>query len=552
MPTIYARNAKISNAKGRSKYINDEEQQEEIVFQKQNMLHSWEEHSAFEKTHQKTDSVNNEALEVHIKLDNSLYQDKEKLEKVCDDLTKEIVGDNKDYEYSVHWNKDRSNLHVHILFSERENQSKLEPKIYKRDIYYNFEEKKLSKKSDPKATIIHHKGEVQKDKDGNIKYQSDIFKAKDTQYKERRWIHDKNKQIQEVFKKYGFDFERHDGIEKNPYLSQKKLYKGASSDYIERAKEWNKEIKEYNKTIKDNLDKLDIDTLVQDKKEIYKQVNLANKEEKKITLASIGIIRQWKDRLITKVKELTFDLKEKWNEMIQKDNEWLQLFFKKDRVSRELDTTDLRKIDIVELKNQFERDIKGVDQWRFKDRKVMKTWASARMQEWNRRFDLKFSLYLSFKHGWSIIEQKALEINSKVDNEKEALKQEYFSIDAQMKEKAPLISNLKKQIEEREPDLYACGCNLKRDNDNRVYVITPRYLPFDQAKKRLKYKEYYKDLVECVKKNTRYVAKSVKSIPKEELTMNDRYKLAKEIQTERKSIQKEIKRERVRNLGRER
>ena len=92
------------------------------------MQYSWQEHSFFEKEHQKSNVANNEALEVHIALPNELAEDKRRLEQVCDDLAHEIVGENKDYEYAVHWNHNRTNLHVHILFSERENQIDLDLK----------------------------------------------------------------------------------------------------------------------------------------------------------------------------------------------------------------------------------------------------------------------------------------------------------------------------------------------------------------------------------------------------------------------------------------
>ena len=134
MASIYGRVAKISNALDRSDYITDEKRQEEIVLHKESMQYTWKEHSAFEKAHQKTNVANNEALEVHVALPNSLANDKKKLEQVCDDLVKDIVGENKDCEYAVHWNHNRTNLHVHILFSERENQIDLEPKVYKKDI----------------------------------------------------------------------------------------------------------------------------------------------------------------------------------------------------------------------------------------------------------------------------------------------------------------------------------------------------------------------------------------------------------------------------------
>lgn len=537
MANVYGRVAKISNAVGRSSYINDKERQEEIVLHKENMQYSWQEHSSFEKEHQKTKVANNEALEVHVALPNALAQDKEKLESVCDDLVKNIVGSNKDYEYSVHWNHNRTNLHVHILFSERENQKELEPKIYKKDIWKDRDTHRLAKAHAENAELVHKKGEIQRDKEGNIKYKTDIFKPKDTQYIKRNWVQEAREIAQKVLKSHGYDLDL--TTKDSPYLSQKKLYKGASADYIEKAKEWNKEVKEYNKAIKDNLDKLDIETLVRDKKRIYDQVNLANKEEKKITPASISIVRQWKDRLLGKIKELTFDLKAKWEEMIQKDNEWVQLFFKRDRASNELKRTDSRKIDIADLRNQFEKDIKGVNQWRFKDRTVMKNWAQARLNEWNRRFDLNFPSYFSFKHGWNKIEQKALEINSRTEKEKEELKQSLNSISAQMEEKGPYLRRLKAEIKEHEPNLYFCGFNVKRDSKNKVYVDRPTHLPLEVAKDRLPYKDYYKDLITCVEKNKKYVVKDVKSIPEEERTLEDRIKLYSELKTETLSTRKE-------------
>ena len=236
MATVYGRIAKISNVVGRSDYLNDEKRQEKIVLQKKEMQYSWQEHSSFEKEHQKSNVANNEALEVHIALPNELAEDKRRLEQVCDDLAHEIVGENKDYEYAVHWNHNRTNLHVHILFSERENQIDLEPKVYKKDIWHDKDTHKLAKANSENAVLVHKKGEVQRDKEGNIKYQTDIFKVKDKKFTERWWLHYKNKIVKDTLNKYGYKLDLHDGIKNNPYLSQKKLYKGASKDYLDNAK----------------------------------------------------------------------------------------------------------------------------------------------------------------------------------------------------------------------------------------------------------------------------------------------------------------------------
>ena len=324
MASVYGRVAKISNAVGRSDYITDKKRQEEIVLHKKNMQHSWQEHSAFEKAHQKTNVANNEALEVHIALPNKLADRLVDLRKICDDMVHEIVGENKDYEYAVHWNHNRTNLHVHILFSERENQLELEPKIYKRDIYYNFEEKKLSKKSDPKAEIIHHKGEVQKDKDGNIKYQTDIFKAKDTKFIQSSFVHEKNRTVEKVMKAYGYNLEYQD--KDSPYLAQKKLYKGASQDYLEKAKEWNAEVQRYNEGVKQHIEiePIQLENYRTIKKEVLKNVKEANAEEKKITPGAIELVNDMANWVQQTLMQLKVFIKRKAKE-IETMEKWQQV-----------------------------------------------------------------------------------------------------------------------------------------------------------------------------------------------------------------------------------
>lgn len=347
MASVYGRVAKISNAVGRSNYITDEKRQEEIVLHKKNMQHSWEEHSAFEKVHQKTNVANNEALEVHIALPNKLADRLVDLRKICDDLTHEIVGENKDYEYAVHWNHNRTNFHVHILFSERENQQELEPKTYKRDIYYNFEEKKLSKKSDPKAEIIHHKGEVQKDQDGNIKYQTDIFKAKDTKFIKSSFVHEKNRTVEKVMKAYGYNLEYQD--KDSPYLAQKKLYKGASQDYLEKAKEWNIEVKKYNEGVKQHIEiePIQLENYRAIKKEVLENVKEANAEEKKITPKAIELVHDMAEWVRQTVMQVTVYINRKAKE-IETMDKWQQV---KDKF-----------VDMFQENQLLESEIKGLHQ----------------------------------------------------------------------------------------------------------------------------------------------------------------------------------------------
>ena len=347
MASVYGRVAKISNAVGRSDYITDEKRQEEIVLHKENMQHSWEEHSAFEKAHQKTNVANNEALEVHIALPNKLADRPVDLRKICDDMAHEIVGENKDYEYAVHWNHNRTNLHVHILFSERENQMDLEPKVYKKDIWHDKDTHKLAKANSENAVLVHKKGEVQRDKEGNIKYQTDIFKAKDTKFIQSSFVHEKNRIVEKVMKSYGYDLEYQD--KDSPYLAQKKLYKGASQDYLEKAKEWNAEVQRYNEGVKQHIEiePIQLENYRTIKKEVLENVKEANAEEKKITPKAIELVHDMADWVRQTVMQLTVYINRKAKE-IETMEKWQQV---KDKF-----------VDMFQENKRLESEIKGLHQ----------------------------------------------------------------------------------------------------------------------------------------------------------------------------------------------
>lgn len=373
MASVYGRVAKISNVVGRSSYLNDEERQEEIVLHKENMQYSWQEHSSFEKVHQKTNVANNEALEVHIALPNELAQDKEKLEQVCDALAHDIVGENKDHEYAVHWNHNRTNLHVHILFSERENQMYLEHKIYKKDIWHDKDTHKLAKANSENAVLVHRKGEVQRDKEGNIKYQTDIFKAKDKKFIESSWVHEKNRIVESVMKSYGYNLEYQD--KDSPYLAHKKLYKGASTDYIEKAKEWNKEVKRYNENVKQHIEiePIQFENYRTIKKEVLENVKEANAEEKKITPRAIQLVNdmanwvqqtllQLKVYINRKAKELDTmqkweQIKDKFTDMFLENKKLEQKIFMNNSQINDLDVIDREYSEVIESKLDLIHDI---------------------------------------------------------------------------------------------------------------------------------------------------------------------------------------------------
>lgn len=253
MANLYSRETVLKNITGRSKYISTEKetkkeyQKERIVLHEKNMKHTWEEYAQYEKTHQKTANKNNEGRETVIALPNELANDTKKLKIFCDDLAKSLYGINRDYEYAVHWNEKRNNLHVHYIYSEREINSKATPKVYKKDLWVDPKTGKACKKDTPQAILRCKKGDIQKDKEGNIKYNTDPFTTKDRKFIGKKWLIDSKKQIQEVFKKYNFEigiFDKSKG-----FIPQKKLYKGAREDYKEWANLWNEKAKNHNKVL---------------------------------------------------------------------------------------------------------------------------------------------------------------------------------------------------------------------------------------------------------------------------------------------------------------
>lgn len=240
MANIYARETALKNVVGRSDYISNPKRQEDIVLHKKEMKHTWKEYADFEKANQKSKNPNVQARETVVALPNDLAKDSEKLEQFCDLLAKRMYGENRDYEYAVHWNQSRTNLHAHFIYSERERNLESKPKVYKRDLWADSKTGRTCKKDHPNAVLRAKKGEVMKDKDGNIKYDTEPFTAKDKRFNNKSWLEERNKLIKDVFQVFKYEI----GIfDQETQIAQKKLYKGAKDDYKEYAQNWNREAK---------------------------------------------------------------------------------------------------------------------------------------------------------------------------------------------------------------------------------------------------------------------------------------------------------------------
>lgn len=314
MANVYARMTKINNAKGRSNYISDPKRQENIVLLKQDLQHGWDVVSQFEKTKSHKDKSNWEAREIVVALPNVLSNDLNKLESVCDELVKQLVGENHEQEYAVHWNKEKTNLHVHLLFSEREREIWHQPKTYKRDMWYDKDTNRMTKAYAENAELRYKKGERMKDSKGDLRYDWHTFTSKDPKFTEQSFIYTQRIVIQEVLKKYGYDLDIQDNS--TPFLSQRKLFKGASSEYLDIAKQYNKEVQQYNKAIKEHL------AIEPEQRDVYqemrsvleKDIQNENRQSQSFSIKAIDVVRDIKDYVV----DLLSNLKKSITEIIDR------------------------------------------------------------------------------------------------------------------------------------------------------------------------------------------------------------------------------------------
>lgn len=357
MLKAYARQTKITNVVGRSDYISNQGRQEEIVLHsRKNMKSTWQEYADYENANKKNKEQNIQAREIVIALPNELNNNHQKLENIVEEYSRKITGDNRDYEYAVHWNKNRTNLHAHIIFSERERQEQ-SPKKYKRDVYYNEEEKIISSKKDSKAKIIYKKGDVQFDKKkGQVKFE-DKFSKKDTRFKSNDFNEQIKSDLVEVLNKHNFKFRLFDNEIELPQL---KLFRGANDDYIEKAKATNKARQGYNKMAYENA------TEYPESRDTIKGVTMTLKNSiikensilKKISMVGINQIKLLAERVNSLIKEKYQILKKPQHEE-KKTPEW-QL--KINELNKKKAILRSERISLNTEANEIERDIKSVKQ----------------------------------------------------------------------------------------------------------------------------------------------------------------------------------------------
>lgn len=181
----FVRMTKLTNIINRADYISSEKRQEHIVLKSAPI--DWSEYVEFEKANQKSDTANNEGRELIIALPNEFATlELDELKKRTDLIAAAVTRkDTNEIQYAVHWNSVKSNLHMHVIFSERSKNLNFvnSDKRWERNIYLTAEGKVARTKKD-RATdkdgnylVKHKKGELKAQK----------FTAKDKIYTLRNY-----------------------------------------------------------------------------------------------------------------------------------------------------------------------------------------------------------------------------------------------------------------------------------------------------------------------------------------------------------------------------
>jgi hypothetical protein len=200
---------KLTDVAGRANYISNPQRQEEIILMSDSV--DWIPYRDYERNDRKGMTENNEARELIIALPNDWYKfGKRELAINVQNIAEKSVGKKTDLQWSVHMNKNKNNLHVHIIFSERVLLStKKKKKVYDRDIYLTNDGKVARSKSERAADEhgnilppVHRKG----DSKGTVCE----FSVKDVKYKSKKWLQTTKTELREHFENLGFRYE--DGI----------------------------------------------------------------------------------------------------------------------------------------------------------------------------------------------------------------------------------------------------------------------------------------------------------------------------------------------------
>lgn len=198
----FARATKLPNIGGRGDYISNPDRQEQIMAKSATV--DWEPYQEYERSHQKTAIKNNEGREIIVALPNEWANlPEQELWSRAHFLAVTAIGKSTDMQWAVHWNKARTDLHLHVVYSERQREEN--PGRWDRNIYLTAEGKVARTKADrakdengKELPPVHRKGEL---KEG--------FSSKDPKYTSRAWLKETKERLQsQMTARWGVTFEK--------------------------------------------------------------------------------------------------------------------------------------------------------------------------------------------------------------------------------------------------------------------------------------------------------------------------------------------------------
>jgi hypothetical protein len=295
MATQYLRITKLHDVRGRIDYISNPERQENLLAYRSTMDNKmWlalaNQNQRSFKNNSRGVSANGkciEAREIIFHLPHRFSADPERvLNQIVDDWKNTY---HTDCAAALHWNHDKTNLHIHLIFSERERLDRDKIKYATRNMYYDADWKRCNKAD---AVHVIHKGEPTSPPFENAKTRS---------FKSYTWLEQELKD--HYAKLLGLERFERDGI----HIPQQKTFKYQNREKAERIRENNKIIQEFNEIVDYALSKhvpeSNLKAIVEPLKDSVKR----NKKNRTSALKNaLNELRQG-------VRQLTMTLEDIWN-----------------------------------------------------------------------------------------------------------------------------------------------------------------------------------------------------------------------------------------------
>lgn len=352
MATQYLRITKLHDVRGRIDYISNPERQENLLAYRTTMDNKmWlalaNQNQRSFKNNSRGVSANGkciEAREIIFHLPHRFSADPERvLNQIVDDWKNTY---HTDCAAALHWNHDKTNLHIHLIFSERERLDRDKIKYATRNMYYDADWKRCNKTD---AVHVIHKGEPT----------SPPFEhAKTRSFKSYTWL---EQELKDHYAKIlGLDRFERDGL----HIPQQKTFKYQNREKAERIRENNKIIQEFNEIVDYALSK---HVLESDLKAIVEPLKDSVKRNKK---NRTNALKSALNELRRGVRQLTMTLDDIWNTIKSHHHTYTIAKYNARMCGYELDEQmeNLKKTSMFSLHKEDRQNRKDIKQ-KIKDKK---------------------------------------------------------------------------------------------------------------------------------------------------------------------------------------